>query len=78
MRAVVAEQADLALGVAEGDQILAEQLHTERGAVDRHFFRQKRGKPVSAQCIAHGGSWPNPAHQLVLFSAQHGRVPAAI
>ena len=60
MRAVRAEQADLALRVAEGDQILAEQAHAKRRPVALgEFGGQQRRLPVLAQQVAHRRAGPD-------------------
>ncbi len=54
MRAVFAEQADSALGIAERDQIFAQETHPNRRTVRRwNLLGQQRWDPISPHQLAH-------------------------
>ncbi|MBM2813140.1 MAG: hypothetical protein HW416_3899 [Chloroflexi bacterium] len=72
MRAVVAQQANTSLAVAEGDQVLSKQAHSERVTVwNGELGREQEWVPVLAQEFAHDRARPNPAEQLIVFYGQH-------
>jgi hypothetical protein len=53
MRAAVIHHADMALAVAEGDELFAEQHQTDRGTVGNELGRHQCGDPVTAHQFAH-------------------------
>ena len=58
MGAVVGQQPDSAGGVAEGDQVFAEQAHTDRvGVRVRQLFREQGRHPVASHRFAQRGPW---------------------
>jgi hypothetical protein len=62
------EESDLAVRVAECDEVLAEEAYAERRAVRlRHFARQQRRCPVAAQQVAHHRAGADLREELVLF-----------
>jgi hypothetical protein len=74
VRTVFVEQADAALGVAEGDEVFAEQTDANRRAIGLgDLARQQRRHPIAAHRIAHRGARSNPGDQLVFFARQHRR-----
>ena len=75
MGAVVREQADLADGVAKGDEILAQQAHAPRWAISRKLAGEQDWHPVLAEEVAHGGSRADPTEDLVIFGGQHVPLP---
>src|SRR4051794_33992362 len=76
MGAVVLDQADLAVGVAKGDQVLAEQTYPQRCPVRFQLLNQDRWKPVRAQRPAHRRPSANAHDPLVQFTTQHARALA--
>src|SRR5260370_18221027 len=76
MTTVLVKQSYLAVAIAEGDEVLAEQLHASRIAIGRRqFLRQERRKPESSQCRPHRCSRADTADQLAVFLGQHGVLP---
>jgi hypothetical protein len=71
MRAVLAQQPDLAFGVAEGDEILAEQAHAQRRAIGFDLARQERRQPEAAHQIAHRRAAAGVRQQLIFFARRH-------
>ena len=68
VRAVGGHQPDGALGVAEGDQVLAEQPHLLGLAVGLgQLAGGKGGQPVLAQQVAHERATPGTAQKLVVL-----------
>ncbi len=68
-------QADLAVGVAEGDQLLAEQHHPHGVGVGLgQFGREHRGDPVLPHQAPHRRAGADAANELVFFELQHGRL----
>ena len=68
VRAVLLHQADPAAGVAERDQVLAEQPHPGgRAARLRDLRRQAGRRPVPAQQLAHQRPGTHPGQDLVVF-----------
>ena len=73
MRAVCGQQANRAVGVAERNQVFAEQPHAHGIAVRvRQLRRQQGGHPVAPHDIAHRRPGANSGDQFVVFSFQHG------
>src|SRR5205823_9522915 len=71
--AVVLEQPDLALRVAEGDQLFAEQQDTHRVAVGSWQLAREHGwHPVLAHQRAHRRPRSDAGNQLIIFLAEHG------
>ena len=69
VRAEFVEQADAALAVAEGDEVLAEQANAGRGAVGLgDFAGEQGGDPVAAQGVSHGGARTDPGDEFVLLA----------
>ena len=74
--AIFVEDADLAVAVAEGDEVLAQQLDAPRIAVRSRQLRRQQGRhPEAPKRLAHRRSRPDPADQLVVFPRQHGASP---
>ena len=72
VRAVLLEQADLAPAVAEGHQLLAQELDAHRWAIGfRQLPRQERRHPVPAHRVAHGGAGADAGRSLVVVVCQH-------
>ncbi len=63
MRAALVEEADAAVGGAEGDEILSEQAHPARRAVALEAGRAQRRGPELAQHLAHRRARPDPRQQ---------------
>ena len=77
VRTGFAEQPGLAVGVAERDQLFAEQLHPHRRAVRLcDLFGQQRRHPVAAHQPSHRRIALDPAQQFVLGLCQHGKCSA--
>src|SRR5262249_30103607 len=73
MRAQLVEHADLALAVAEDDEILAQQpLEARRAARSRHPVGGADRQPETPEDGAHRRPRPDPAQTVVLRSAHHG------
>jgi hypothetical protein len=66
MRAAMLHDADPAIGVAEGDELLAEQQQPHRLAVGLQFRRKTGRNPVFPHQIAHGRARPNARQHLVV------------
>src|SRR5581483_10778931 len=65
-------QADAALGVAEGDELLAHQLDAHRRPIGfSDLARQAGGAPVAPHRIAHRRSGAGACDQLVFFLREH-------
>jgi len=76
MRAVVGQQTDLAVRIAEGDELFAEQHDAQWVGVWRWQLRGEHGRqPVLAHHIAHQGAGADPTQELVIFFAQHWTLP---
>jgi hypothetical protein len=83
MRAAVGaelvDQSDAALAVAEGDQVLAYQLHPYRRTIRLgDFLRQQERLPVAPQQFAHQRAGADTAELLVLFTRHHGDVSLTV
>ena len=73
MRAEFLDQADAALGVAERDEVLAEQADAHRRAVGLgDLARKQRGDPVAAHRVAHRRARADAGDEFVLLARQHG------
>ena len=66
MRAAMLHDADAAVGVAEGDELLAQQHEPHRLAVGLEFRGKTGGNPVFPHQIAHGRARPNARQHLVV------------
>ncbi len=74
--AELVDEAELALGIAEGDETLAEQLQAHRRAIGfRQFLAEKRRHPVATEEIAHRRSRVRLRQIVVLFLAKHETSP---
>ena len=72
MRTEFVDQAIVAVGVAEGDEALGQDLHAHRRAIVlRQLLRQQGWQPVAAEQVAHRGSRSGLRHEIVLFPGQH-------
>ena len=75
VRAIFVEHADAAFGVAENDEVLAEQTDLDRRAVRmRHFLGQAGGDPVPAHDLAHRRVALDAAQQVVFLWRHHDGV----
>ena len=73
------QQADASVGVAEGDQLLAQQLDANRLAVGfGQFPRQQSGHPVAAHQLAHGGTGADLGQRDVISLRNHGGVTSCL
>ncbi|MCR5872716.1 hypothetical protein LRS10_00020 [Phenylobacterium sp. J426] len=77
VRTAFVEDADHALGVAEGDQVDAEQAALHRRAVGDQLFRHADGQPVLAHDPAHRGVAFDAAEEVVV-GRSHGGVTAVV
>ncbi len=69
MRAELVDKAGAALGVAEGDELLAEDLRAHRRAVGFGDLAGKQHRhPVAPHQLAHRGAGPGAYEQLGGFS----------
>src|SRR5579864_2454911 len=76
MRAVVLDESDPAVGVAEGDQVFAEEPNTHRRAVRLgEFLGYNRRQPVLPQQVTHDCTGPDTSEEFVFFFTQHERSP---
>ncbi|MCY1558465.1 hypothetical protein D9M68_954030 [compost metagenome] len=65
VRAELADQAGLAVGVAKGQQLLAQQLNAHLRPIDLGYFvRHQRGHPVAPQQVAHAGVRADPGERF--------------
>ena len=71
MRAAMLHDADAAVGVAEGDQLLAEQQEPHRLAVGLQLRRQAGGNPVFAHQVAHRRARADAREHLVGGGCEH-------
>ena len=66
MRADVINEADLAIGVAKGDEIFAEQSHAQRRAIGfGEVGGLQRGGPVLAEEMAHRSARSDARQEFV-------------
>ena len=69
VRAELVDQPDLAVGVAERDQVLAEQPHAHRRAVGLgDLAREQRGDPIPPHRVAHRGALAHPGDEFVFLA----------
>ena len=79
MRAEFVEQADAAMGIAESDQIFAQQLDADRRAIRRgHLRREQRGELKAAEVLARGSAGGGLSEQVVFGLGEHYEVLAII
>ncbi len=79
MRAELVDQADAALGVAEGDQLFAHQLDLDRRTVRLgQLVGEQERRPIAAQQFAHQRAGADAAELLVLFTRHHGDVSLTV
>ncbi|MNT52065.1 hypothetical protein D3C72_1890720 [compost metagenome] len=72
VRALLVEQAHLAVGVTEGHQVFAEQPHAHRLAAGLgDLRRQQRWDPEAPDQFAHGGAAANLGQHIVVFASEH-------
>ena len=70
--AVLVQNTDVAIGVAEGDQVLAKQAKADRRTVRLRQLRvEHRGEPVAPKSLAHGGARADLGYLFVLFPCEH-------
>ena len=73
VRTALFQEPQLAVAVLEGDQPLAQHLDPHGIAVRaRQLLGQADGMPEASEHVAHPGSRPYPAQQLVVGLGQHG------
>src|SRR5688572_454566 len=71
---MLAKQTGSALGVAERDQIFAQEPHANRRAVRRrNLLGQQRGEPISPHQFAHGRLSAYAGQQIVVILPKHGQ-----
>ena len=76
MRALFAQQADLASAITERDQPLRQQLDPQRPSVRfREISRSKEGLPILPQQFSHGCAGSDPRKQFIISGAQHVLLP---
>ena len=74
VRAAGVQQAESALGVAEGDEELSEELDPYGRRVRlREFVREEHGRPEAAEEFAHGSLRPHVRQQFVVFPGKRHR-----
>ena len=72
VRAERVEDANLALGVAEGHQVLVHDAEAHRRAVGlRQLVRNKRREPETTEKLAHRRAGPGLGQELVLYHGKH-------
>ena len=75
MRAELLDHADASAGIAKGQQLFSEQLHSHRRAIRHRQFMVVKGRdPVAAKVVTHQGARPGADKFLVLFVAQHAKL----
>ena len=67
MRAFLIHNADAARGIAEGDQLLAEQFEPQRRPVRRQFRRYERRDPVLPHELTHRRSRTNLGQDVIVL-----------
>ena len=78
VRAARLDDADAAVRVAKGHEVLAQELHANRIAVRRRqLSRQQRRQPIAPERGAHWGSRARIRERLVLLQCQHRSLPSA-
>ena len=73
VRAAVVEDSDAPLGVAERDQLLAQQHEAHRRAVGHELVRRRRRDPVLAHHLSHRRSRADAGQGLAVSYGRHGR-----
>ena len=77
VRAVVVDEADVAVGVAEGDEWLAQDGGALGRAVGfRELLREEHGVPEAAHEVAHGRPGAGLRHVPVFFLGEHLAFPS--
>src|SRR5687767_14535156 len=71
MRAGIRHQTDIALAVAEADQLLAEEHYANRVAGWLHLGGEHRGDPILPHQVAQRRAGSDSGDQLVVFLAEH-------
>src|SRR5207247_300738 len=72
VRTAPPEQAELALVVAEEDEVLAEQTHRHHRPLALELLGERRWVPILPQQLAAGRARPDAGDAVVLFLADHG------
>jgi hypothetical protein len=76
MRTVLIEKADLAVRVAESDQVFAKDAKSNGVRIGRwQLGRKQRRQPEAAKELAHGRTWPGATQKVVLCLTQHACLP---
>ena len=76
MGALLGHQAHAPVGIAEGDEVLAQQPHPHGVAIGlRHLLDEAGGQPVATHHLAHGRIALDAAQQVIFFWGQHGVLP---
>src|SRR5712692_4573967 len=79
VRAPLVEQSDAAPRIAEGHQLLAQQLDAHGRTIGLgQLPRQERGDPVPPHRLAHGGATADAGDSLVVFACQHAQILLAL
>src|SRR6266852_5686340 len=74
--AELVDDADAPFAVAEGDQLLSQQLYANRGAVALRQLRvEQRGYPVAPEQLAHRRAGAGAGQEYIHLLGQHGRSP---
>src|SRR5262245_18200084 len=77
VRAELIEQADSSFGIAEGDEIFAQELYPFGRAIRlRKFLREQGGKPIPEHDFAHWSTRSHARQQFVFFFCQHEAFPS--
>jgi len=72
VRAVVLDEADFAVAVAERDELLAQHQDADGIAVGRgRLFGEHGRQPVLTEQVAHRGARADATDQLIFFLGQH-------
>ena len=76
MRAERLDDADAAVGIAEGHQVLAQELDPNRRTIGfGEFLWQQGWQPEAAQQLAHSRSRTALGQEFVVLGAQHDVLP---
>ena len=76
VRTQLIQQADAALAVPEGHQILAQKADAGGRAIRAgDFAGEQRRHPIAPQRVAHRRAWSDPGDDFVFFFRQHGLAP---
>src|SRR5581483_2684339 len=75
MRAVLAHQPERAVGLAEKDQLLAEDFDPPHGPIVGQLTREGHWMPVTSEQLAAGRAWSDLGQQRVFFLREHGPSP---